>query len=157
MPRLSRFSQSGIPRAARFSNSGALLTGATIRRRSAEAGQKRDGPEPRNPENRCATPDRPERNGRLLVHRSGRACGGHPGGRLVRLATWARLGLPIALARTSAVLLMALWVYGRTKQPAKGPWGGGHPAVTVVRSFSGASIMWSGSKVLPVPRIVTLP
>ena len=48
----------------------------------------------------------------------------------------------------------------RTKRPAregKGPRGGPHPAVTVVRSFSGASIMWSGSKLLPVPRIVTLP
>src|ERR1700722_11072259 len=42
MPRRSRFSQSGIPRAARLSNSGALLTDATTRRRPAEAGQKRD-------------------------------------------------------------------------------------------------------------------
>ena len=34
---------------------------------------------------------------------------------------------------------------------------GAHPAITVVRSFSGESIMLSFSKLLPVPRIVTLP
>ena len=45
----------------------------------------------------------------------------------------------------------------RTSRRSRAVGGGPHPAVTVVRSFSGASIMWSGSKLLPVPRIVTLP